>query len=95
MSAELRIWKHHFQARGFKELQRQIRTLVGTSRGEIRLNDIHNFFCYIFKDHIVPNYILDVFGPNYADESNENSTFKVMKTFRLYQKISKHSNNSL
>ena len=62
--------------RGFKELHRQIRTLVGTTVREIKLSDIHNLLCHIFKDHINPNYLLDAKAQKLGDEKNENSTFK-------------------
>ena len=74
----LRIILEIFQTRGFKELQRQIKSLVGTTAREIRLIDIHNLLCHIFKDHVQSNYIADVHRPKIDEKFNDNCTFKVI-----------------
>ena len=73
------------QARGFKELQRQIRTLVGTSAREIRLSDIHDLLCHIFKDHVDLNYISDIRGLKFGEKEIDDSTFKVI--FKAYSQL--------
>ena len=77
MNPRLKLFTH-LQARGFKELQRQIRTLVGTSVREIRLSDIHDLLCHIFKDHVDLNYISDIRKPKLGETVIDDSTFKVI-----------------